>query len=58
MSEILKSRLQRGLPERMFHMREAGGFEVDLLIEEGDLLIGIEKKSAATIAPDFFVALR
>ena len=58
MSEMLKSRLHRGLPERMFHMREARGFEVDLLIEEGDRMIGVEKKSAATVAPDFFVALR
>jgi predicted AAA+ superfamily ATPase len=57
-SEILKSRLHRGLPERMFHMRETRGFEVDLLIEEGDRLIGVEMKSAATVAPDFFMALQ
>lgn len=57
-SEILKSRLHRGLPERMFHLRESRGLEVDLLIEEGDRMIGVEMKSAATVASDFFVALQ
>lgn len=56
-SEVLKSRLHRGLPRRMFHLRETRGAEVDLLVEEGDRLIAAEAKSAATIAPDFFNAL-
>lgn len=57
-SEVLKSRLHRGLPQRMFHLRETRGAEVDLLVEEGDRLTAVEVKSGATIAPDFFKALR
>jgi len=56
-SEVLKWRLHRGLPERMFHLREARGAEVDLLVEEGDRLTAVEIKSGATIAPYFFNAL-
>lgn len=56
-SEVLKSRLHRGLPQRMFHLRETRGAEVDLLIEEADRLIAVVAKSAATIARDFFKAL-
>lgn len=57
-SEVLKSRLHRGLPRRMFHLRETRGVEVDLLIEEGDRLTGVEVKSGATVASDFFKALQ
>ncbi len=56
-SEVLKSRLHRGLPERMFHFRDAKGLEVDLVIEEGDRVTAVEVKSAATVAADFFSAL-
>ena len=56
-SEVLKSRVHRGLPPRMFHFRESKGLEVDLVIEEGDRLIAAEAKSAATVAADFFKAL-
>lgn len=56
-SEVLKWRLHRGLPERMFHLRETRGAEVDLLIEEGDRLTAVEVKSGATVVPDFFKAL-
>jgi len=57
-SEVLKSRIHRGLSERMFHFRQTRGLEVDLLVEEGNRLIAVEAKSAATIAPDFFTALQ
>ena len=56
-SEVLKWRLHRGLPERMFHLREARGAEVDLLVEEGDRLTAVEVKSGATVVPHFFDAL-
>lgn len=56
-SEVLKSRMHRGLSERMFHLHEARGLEVDLLIEEGNRLIAAEAKSALTVAGDFFTAL-
>lgn len=56
-SEVLKSRLHRGLPERMFHVRDAKGLEVDLLVEEGDRLTAVEVKPASTVASDFFASL-
>lgn len=55
-SEVLKWRLHRGLPQRMFHLRESRGAEVDLLVEEGASLIALEAKSGATVVPDFFKA--
>lgn len=57
-SEVLKSRMHRGLPARTFHLRETRGAEVDLLVEEGDRLVAAEIKSGATVAPDFFKALQ
>jgi uncharacterized protein len=56
-SEVFKSRLHRGLPARMFHLREARGSEVDLLLESGDRLTAVEAKSGATVAADFFDGL-
>lgn len=56
-SEVLKWRLHRGLPQRMFHLRETRGAEVDLLVEEGSRLTAVEVKSGATIGSDFFAAL-
>lgn len=57
-AEILKSRLHRALPERLFHLREARGSEVDVIVESGGEVVAVEAKSSATIAPDFFAALR
>lgn len=57
-AEILKSRLHRALPERLFHLREARGSEIDLVIESGGEIAGVEAKSGATVAPDFFASLR
>jgi predicted AAA+ superfamily ATPase len=56
-SEVLKSRLHRGLPERMYHVRDAKGLEVDLVIEEGGRLTAVEVKSSSTVASDFFTSL-
>ncbi len=56
-SEVLKWRLHRGLPQRMFHLRHAKGLEIDLVIEEGSRLTATEVKSAATVATDFFKSL-
>ncbi|MBM3811573.1 MAG: ATP-binding protein [Acidimicrobiia bacterium] len=57
-SEIYKSRLHRRLEPRMFHLRDAKGLEVDLVIEEGGNLTAVEMKSGATLAPDFFDSLK
>jgi predicted AAA+ superfamily ATPase len=57
-SEVTKSRVHKGLPERMFHFRTAKGLEIDLLVAEGERLTAVEVKSAATVASDFFSPLR
>ena len=57
-AEVLKSRLHRGLPKRMFHLRQTRGLEIDLLVQEGERLIATEAKSGATVSGDFFKHLR
>lgn len=56
-SEILKARLHRRLRADLFHLRETRGAELDLVVE-GPRPIGVEVKSAATVAPDFLDGLR
>ncbi len=53
-SEVLKARLNRGRPADLFHLREDRGLEVDLVVEAGAEVYGVEVKSGATLAPDFF----
>jgi hypothetical protein len=53
-SEILKSRLHRGLPARMHHYREARGPEVDLLVDSEEGWILAEAKSGSTVDASFF----
>ncbi len=57
-SEVYKSRLHRRMEPRMFHFRDAKGLEVDLVVEEGRNVRGVEVKSGATVASDFFGALK
>ena len=57
-SEILKSRVHRGQPADLFHLREDRGLEVDLVAEGQGEVVGIEVKSGATAAGDFFTGLR
>lgn len=57
-AEILKARLHRGLAPDLHHLREARGLEVDLLVEAGEVLFGVEVKSGATVASDFTDDLR
>src|SRR5215203_1361759 len=56
-SEILKSRVHRGLPPSLSFFRDRKGSEVDLVIEEGRSLFAVETKSGQTIAGDFFAGL-
>ncbi|HXU30271.1 MAG TPA: ATP-binding protein [Thermoanaerobaculia bacterium] len=56
-SEILKSRVHRGLPPSLLFFRDAKGSEVDLVVEDGRSLFAIETKSGRTIAGDFFGGL-
>ncbi|HEV2852115.1 MAG TPA: ATP-binding protein [Thermoanaerobaculia bacterium] len=56
-SEILKSRIHRGLPPSLSFFRDRKGSEVDLVIEDGLSLLAVETKSGQTIAGDFFAGL-
>ncbi|MDT8437351.1 MAG: ATP-binding protein [Gemmatimonadota bacterium] len=57
-AEVLKARVHRGHAADLFHLRESRGIEVDLVVESADRVIGVEAKSGATVASDFFTELR
>lgn len=56
-AEVVKARLHRGSSADAFHFREARGLELDLVVEVDRGVIGVEVKSGATVASDFFGAL-
>jgi predicted AAA+ superfamily ATPase len=56
--ELGKLATQRGGFDRFFHYRDAKRLEVDLVIESPDATHLVEAKSGATVASDFFDALR
>jgi uncharacterized protein len=53
-AEVLKARLHRGRSADLFHLREERGLELDLVAEGEAQVIGLEAKSGATLASDFF----
>lgn len=57
-SELMKNFLHRGDLPDLFFWRDSTGREVDFVIDLGKQRIGIEAKSAQTIAADFFDHLR
>lgn len=56
-AEIAKARVHRGVPHGLHHLRETRGVEVDVIVDAGTRLLGVEVKSAATLAGDFFRGL-
>ncbi len=56
--EILKARLHRRRSADLYHLRETRGIELDLVVEADEAVIGVEVKSGATVASDFFGGLR
>jgi uncharacterized protein len=52
-SEVLKARLHAGHRADLFHYREDRGSELDLIVETGERVYGVEVKSGATVASDF-----
>lgn len=56
-SEILKSRVHRGLPPGLSFFRDRKGAEVDVIIEDGLSLLAVETKSGQTVAQEFFAGL-
>lgn len=55
-AELLKARLHAGRPADLFHIREDRGLDLDLVVEAGDRVYGVEVKSGATVVPDFLHA--
>lgn len=56
-AEIYKIWVHRGLEPPLYHLREARGLEVDLVIERASSIDLVEAKSAETVADDFFTAV-
>jgi len=56
--EALKDRFNRGESAPLHFYRDAGGHEVDLLLDVGGRQHAIEIKAGATVNPDFFLGLR
>jgi uncharacterized protein len=56
-SELMKIRLNRGLPSNLFFWRSNAGDEIDVIIEKGQKLIPVEIKAGQTVSQDFFKGL-
>lgn len=56
-SEVLKSRVHRGLQAGLSFFRDRKGAEVDLVVEDGRALFAVETKSGQTVVRDFFAGL-
>lgn len=57
-SELLKSRFNRGLTSNLFFWRDSSGIEIDVIIEQGAALVPLEIKSGQTVTQDFFIGLQ
>jgi predicted AAA+ superfamily ATPase len=57
-TEVLKCRLNAGLPLNLYYWRDSNGLEIDLILECGDTLTPVEIKSGQTVASDFFDGLK
>jgi len=53
-SELLKSRFNRGLPSNLYFWRDRSGNEIDVILENGKGVSAIEIKSGQTMNRDFF----
>lgn len=56
-SELLKGRYNVALDDNLYHWRDHGGLEIDLLLDRGTELVPVEAKSGQTVSRDFFTAL-
>ena len=56
-SDLLKTRYNRGLISNFYFWRNNLGDEVDLLIDHGTELVPVEIKSGETVTPDLFRSL-
>lgn len=58
LSELLKGRFNRGLHSNLYFWRDRSGTEVDVIIEQGELLLPVEIKSGKTLTADYFIGLK
>ncbi|MCU0290992.1 MAG: DUF4143 domain-containing protein, partial [Thermoanaerobaculaceae bacterium] len=56
-SELFKWRVHRGLRPDMYFLRDHKGYEVDVLVADGERWLALEVKSGKTVATDFFATL-
>ena len=56
-SELMKIRLNKGLPSHLFFWRSNAGDEIDVIIEYDQTLIPVEIKAGQTVSQDFFKGL-
>lgn len=56
-SELMKTRLNRGEQAKLYFWRDSNGFEVDAVVDMSDGLMPIEIKAGQTINRDFFTSL-
>lgn len=56
-SELLKSRLNRGLQDNLYYWRDKTGNEVDVVIDSARKLTAVELKAGETVSNDFFKGL-
>ena len=56
-SELVKSRLNRGERPAFYFWRDSNGNEIDLIVERGTKLMPIEIKSGQTLTRDSFAGL-
>lgn len=57
-AELLKGRLQRGLPSNLSYWRSSDGLEVDVLAEQGGILRPVEVKASVTASVELTHSLR
>jgi hypothetical protein len=57
-NELLKVRYHQGLRSNLYFWHDNVGNEIDLLLEQGAGLVGVEIKSGQTLIPDYFAGLR
>lgn len=56
--EALKSRWNQGVDADLYHIRDAGGFEMDLALSRQRQLFPIEIKAARSYRPEFLKNLK
>lgn len=56
-SEFVKHRCNRSLPQNLYYWRDSSGHEIDLIVERGERLFPVEIKAGQTIAGDWFDTL-